>query len=327
MKSFARMKTFARMKISTRTVESENIKADHDNLSYFIQQFFKNADIGERVGSLFEATVSSTLLRSGFKPWPLHDLAGGNLSVNIGGQRRKQFQIPDDKIIDNPNIRKQGEIDCVVCGDNEAWSRLLQLCPYSHPRYSSMGSNAVQLFLVEAKVSKSEFIERIKMKGVETYTVDNNYWLLLEPLTIFEHKVLFVNGGEDSKAWVMHGGDSSKKSERDAWHALKERNISLFYCESFSQEWVTGVSGKLINLTTQNGELQVKVKGQGDKIVEQGDKIVEQGDKIVEQGVKIDEQGQEIHKLKETVQILLQRIQGWDCQNDTSLWPHDILKL
>ena len=84
-----------------------------------------------------------------------------------------------------------------------------------------MGSNTVQLFLVEAKVSKSEFIERIKLKGVETYTVDNNYSLLLEPSTIFEHKVLFVNGGEDSKAWVMHGGDSPKKSERDACYALK----------------------------------------------------------------------------------------------------------
>ena len=229
-------------------------------------------------------------------------MAVGNLSVNIGGQRKKRFQIPDENIIDNPNIRKQGEIDCVVCGDNEAWSRLLQLCPYSHPRHS-MGSNAVKLFLVEAKVSKSEFIERIKMKGTETYTVDNNYWLLLEPLTIFEHKVLFVNGGEDSKAWVMHGGDSPKKSERDAWHALKERNVSLFYCESFSQEWVSDVSGKLIKLTTQNGELQVKVKGQGDK-------IVEQGDKIVEQGVKIEEQGQEIRELKEAVQILLRRIKG-----------------
>ena len=92
----------------------------------------------------------------------------------------------------------------------------------------------------------------------------------------------------------MHGGDSPKKSERDAWHALKESNVSLFYCESFSQEWVSDVSGKLIKLTTQNGELQVKVKGQGDK--------------IVEQGVKIDEQGQEIHKLKEAVQTLLGRI-------------------
>jgi hypothetical protein len=50
----------------------------------------------------------------------------------------------------------------------------------------SMGSNAFQLFLVEAKVSKSEFIKRIKLKGVETYTVDNIYSLLLEPSTIFE---------------------------------------------------------------------------------------------------------------------------------------------
>eukprot|EP01036_Dinobryon_divergens_P030478 gene30478-39725_t len=106
---------------------------------------------------------------------------------------------------------------------------------YARPRYSSMGSNAV---LVEAK-----------------------------------HKVLFVNGGEDFKAWVMHGGDSPKKSERDAWLALKERNVSLFYCDSFSQEWVSDVSGKLIKLTTQNGELQLKVKGQGDKIVEQSVEI------------------------------------------------------
>ena len=286
MKSFVRMKSFATMKSFAKMRSSTSIR-DHDKLSYFIQQFFQNGEIGERIGSLFEATVSSTLMRSGFKPWPLHDLAVGNLSVNIGGQRKKRFQIPDENIIDNPNNRKQGEIDCVVCGDNEAWSRLLQLCPYSHPRYS-MGSNAVQLFLVEAKVSKSEFIERIKLKGVETYTVDINYWLLLEPSTIFEHRVLFVNGGEDSKAWVMHGGDSPKKSERDAWHALKERNVSLFYCESFSQEWVSDVSGKLI---------------------QQGDKIVQQGDKIVQQGDKIEEQGQEIRELKASVQLLLQRIQ------------------
>ena len=193
------------------------------------------------------------------------------MSISIGGQRK---------------IRKQGEIDCVVCGDNEAWSRLLQLCPYSHPRYS-MGSNAVQLFLVEAKVSKSEFIERIKLKGVETYTVDINYWLLLEPSTIFEHRVLFVNGGEDSKAWVMHGGDSPMKSERDAWHVCAKREECL-YCESFSQEWVSDVSGKLI---------------------QQGDKITQQGDKIVQQGDKIEEQGQEIRELKASVQLLLQRIQ------------------
>ena len=94
MKSFVRMKSFAKMRSSTSL-------RDHD---YFIQQFFQNGEIGERVGSLFEATVSSTLMRSGFKPWPLHDLAVGNLSVNIGGQRKKRFQIPEEGFSVNRKI-------------------------------------------------------------------------------------------------------------------------------------------------------------------------------------------------------------------------------
>ena len=45
------MKSFAKMRSSTMI-------GDHDKLAYSIQQFFQNGEIGERVGSLFEATVS-----------------------------------------------------------------------------------------------------------------------------------------------------------------------------------------------------------------------------------------------------------------------------
>jgi hypothetical protein len=77
-------------------VESEKIQADHDKLLYFIQQFFQNGDIAERFGSLFEATVSSTLLGQ--------DLNLGRCM--IWHKRKYRFQIPDENSIDNPKYSK-----------------------------------------------------------------------------------------------------------------------------------------------------------------------------------------------------------------------------
>lgn len=109
--------------------------------------------------------------------------------------------------------------------------------------------------------SSSEFIDNIKRYKTspnenEGYVVDEDYWLLLESSTSFEHKILFVNGGVESKNWVMNGGSSTELSERVAWMALEAKNVSLFYCESFSQEWVLDMSGNLMRLKTQNEEIK-----------------------------------------------------------------------
>ena len=224
----------------------------------FITQFFRDGDIGAKIGSLFETTVSSTLLRAGFRPWPLQDLVG-SLNINVGSQK-KRFMIPD--VDSSLRSRKQGEIDCVVSGNPEAWKRLRELCPFSHARFAFESDAA--LFLVEVKASSPEFIEKIRMASKKSskddgYVVDEDYWLLLDSSTSFEHKVLFVNGGEASKNWVMNGGtkhSSTKTSERVAWDALAAKNVSLFYCESFSQEWVSDVSGNLIKLKAQNEQMK-----------------------------------------------------------------------
>ena len=249
----------SRQQISSRS-EVEGDEQSHQQ--QFISQFFQDGEIGAKIGSLFETTVSSTLIRSGFKPWPLQDLVG-SLSVNIGGQK-KRFQIPgfDSARV---NSRRQGEIDCVVSGDSVAWERLCTLCPFSKTRFTFNTSPA--LFLVEVKASSTEFIEKIKKKKTssmksanenEGYVADEDYWLLLDSSTSFEHKILFVNGGEESKNWVMNGGSSTKESERVAWIALEAQNVSLFYCESFSQEWVSDVSGNLVVLKAQNQEIMAQ---------------------------------------------------------------------
>ena len=37
---------------------------------------------------------------------------------------------------------------------------------------------------------------------------------------------------------------------------IGSKNVSLFYCESFSQEWVSDMSGNLMRLKTQNEEIK-----------------------------------------------------------------------
>lgn len=56
----------------------------------------------------------------------------------------------------------------------------------------------------------------------------------------------------------MNGGGSSKMSERVAWNALQTKYVSHFYCKSFSQAWVSDVSGNLMLLKTQNQEIRMQ---------------------------------------------------------------------
>eukprot|EP01036_Dinobryon_divergens_P024309 gene24310-32746_t len=112
------------------------------------------------------------LIRSGFKPWPLQDLVG-SLYVHIGSQK-KRFLIPgfDSSV----NSRKQAEIDCVVSGDLRAWD-----------------SRSECIFVEKIKKKKS----KKSSNENDGYVADEEYWLLLDSSTKYEHKILFVNGGEE----------------------------------------------------------------------------------------------------------------------------------
>ena len=80
------------------------------------------------------------------------------------------------------------------------------------------------------------------------HEANKEYWIFEDTGFPYCHKVLFVNGGEDSKNWVMKGGEFPDASARNVWNALADSNVSIFYRESFSQEWVIQATQKLNEL-------------------------------------------------------------------------------
>jgi hypothetical protein len=212
----------------------------------FINQFFNDGEVG-KIGTLFEANISNTLLRAGFFPWP--------------SKNRFHKKISE---IDPVNSRMHGEVDCIVSGDLSAWNKLSLLCPHGKIRLPNFRPNQAYLFLIEAKVSmnvlikslvkNSEKASNFAVSSSHNCLIDEKNWLLQPSLTQHEHKVVFVNGGEESKNWVVNGQNSLIFSEKLVWEKLAQNNVSVFYCESFSQEWVINVTK---NLKIVNEEFKV----------------------------------------------------------------------
>ena len=67
-------------------------------------------------------------------------------------------------------------------------------------------------------------------------------WWLLQPLPEPLHKVLFLNGGQRSKNFILNGGNSTNTNESEAWHELRKAKVSMFYKQSFTLEWTTDLS-------------------------------------------------------------------------------------
>ena len=120
----------------------------------------------------------------------------------------------------------------------------MNLCPYHCSRLPASLEKGRFLLLVEAKVSAAELINRMTTKG--QLEIDKKYWLLTASTELgVEHKVVFLNGGEDTKQWIRSGGESVIASERLVWNYLRETGISVIYRESFSQQWVSDASKKI----------------------------------------------------------------------------------
>ena len=206
--------------------------------SHFVTQFFGNSSVGDSVGSLFEATVSNSLKRSGFRPWPIADLVG-DLNIRFGGQKNKFASMARGHT--DSTQRVDGEIDAIVVGDSQAWTTLCALCPHNQNRIDVVDDTPF-ILLVEAKLTKKTLVNELVKKG----NLCSDHWLLSEKGANFEHRAVFINEGDDSVEWIANGGDSKfQLSDRVAWQALKDASISVFFMESFSQEWVIDISESL----------------------------------------------------------------------------------
>lgn len=208
--------------------ELKKDEREHKNeMIELIKHYFVNGNIGSGIGELYEYNISEMLKTSGYRRFPLE--VDGAPTVKFGGK--------------NLFSGKQvGEVDSLVQGNAETWKQLIEMCSFNQLRKNE--SLSEHILVIEAKVSHNEAINKM-MKHDE---VDNMYWLLRNSNTTLSHNVLFINGGEKSKEWVMNGGSSNIRSEKLVWDALASANVSLFYRASLSQEWVIDLTNRIEKL-------------------------------------------------------------------------------
>ena len=151
-----------------------------------------------------------------------------------------------------------GELDALVQGSLSSVNTLMEMCPVHCINDDSLLAAApFKILAIEVKSSVATLLSKIsevekaakkaadrkKQEGedVEGKQETLPYWLLqslAEPL----HKIVFINGGQRSKSFILRGGESSNDEERKVWHMLREAKVSLFYKQSFTQEWTTDLS-------------------------------------------------------------------------------------
>jgi hypothetical protein len=87
-------------------------------------------------------------------------------------------------------------------------------------------------------------LKKFKDKGLKQNLNDDkpSLWWLLQTLPEPLHKVLFLNGGQRSKSFILNGGNSTNIDESEAWHELRKAKVSIFYKQSFTLEWTTDLS-------------------------------------------------------------------------------------
>lgn len=256
-------------------------------MNTIITQFFASGRSGGQVGELFEKNIADTLTRSGYQRFPLSHLDGTpNLVLGVG---KELFGG------DKPKY-PTGEIDSLVNGNSDSLKRLMFLCPEHNvdPRLKEAEDH---ILICEAKSSSKE---AIKSLSTSSHDVNLDHWLF-KSCSKLVHKVLFVNGGEDSKEWVLRGHQSTNRSDRNVWNALAAANASIFYRESFTQEWV-------IQMSTSLDETKVKLEATSKSLDETNVTLDETNAKLDETNVTLDETKVKLDKVLENETSLSRKI-------------------
>lgn len=171
-----------------------------------------------------------------------------------------------------------GELDALIHGPVSSVSSLIALCPVHCINEDSLLTPAPYKILavevkssiaallskiseVEKAAAKKAAVSRQKQDGEDEVQGEQTplpYWLLqnvAEPL----HKIVFINGGQRSKIFILSGGESSNDEERKAWHMLREAKVSVFNKQSFTLEWTTDLSNAVENQGAMIKQQNVKI--------------------------------------------------------------------
>ena len=256
-----------------------------------IKHFFNDAKVTLVTGQFTEQIVSDILVEAGFSSFPVvYDVIP-----------RVKMELPNRLWTEQKDLIL-GELDALIQGPSSSVGALITMCPVHCINDESLITPApFKILAVEVKssiatlLSKINEVEKAAKKSADRQRQNEEdvqgkqkslpYWLLqslAEPL----HKVVFINGGQRSKNFILRGGELRNDEERKVWHMLREAKVSLFYKQSFTQEWTTDLSNA--------------VENQGATIENQNVKIEHQGATIENQNVKIEE-------LKALVQSLLDK--------------------
>jgi hypothetical protein len=261
-----------------------------------IKYFFSDAKVTAVTGQFTEQIVSDVLVEAGFSSFPVaYDVIP-----------RVKMELPNRLWTEQVDL-VFGELDALIHGPMSSVSSLIALCPVHCINDDSLLTPApFKILAVEVKSSIATLLSKIsevekaaakksakrqKQDGEDEVQGEQKplpYWLLqnvAEPL----HKIVFINGGQRSKNFILRGGESSNDEERKAWHMLREAKVSLFYKQSFTLEWTTDLSNAVENQGAMIEHQKVMIEHQNVEFEHQKVEFEHQKVKFEHQNVKIAE--------------------------------------
>lgn len=275
------------------TSQKDGDEADNSKIGFFdsVKYFFSVAKVSEITGQYTEQIVADVLQEAGFKPYP----------IAYEYSPRLEFKLRNDS--------KLGEIDALVQGTLADIHRLVAACPVHFISDDLLLFSAEpKILAIEVKATAVTLLGDLKdakkKKG-------GKYWLF-ENRDHGPYKAIFINGGQHSKNFILHGGNSAIKEEQELWHDLRAANVSLFYKESFTLEWVSEFSlmvdkqaGEIEKHAGEISLLNLMVDKHAGEIEKLAGEIEKQTGEISQLNLIVDKHAGEISLLKDQVGQLL----------------------
>jgi len=200
-----------------------------------VKYFFNEQKVSTITGSFMEQLVADILVDANFESFPIPYEQEQNKQIP-----RVKLEIPL-RLWSNRTDSALGEFDALVIGPPGATKKLTQLCPIHCINDDKLlDPSTSTILLAEVKATAGTLISKIE----EAEKKGKIYYILQDTSPVV-HKALFLNGGQDSKNFILHGEFSTNEREKAVWHKLKAANVSLFYKQSFTQEWITDLTSMI----------------------------------------------------------------------------------
>jgi len=233
--------------------------------------------VSEITGAFTEQVVADKLVEAGYRSFPIQY---GDSKPLIP---RVKFELPVQLLTDQKD-RVIGEADAMVIGDAESFSKLKIMCPVHMINDDRLNESGPKVLIVEVKATAGALVQ----KFTDFKKKDKLYWLLRDTGTAdFVSKIVFVNGGEASKQFVLYGDKSKSSDDRYVWKTLKKEGVSIFYKQSFTQEWVVDIASTLEEQNTRLADHERKLADHERKLADHERKLADHERKLADHERKL----------------------------------------